>query len=223
MLPRHTPAARRVPSTFPHEPNPAFGGSWAAKGTTSLSPLRCRSARRDVLPRVLQAVSKALHRSRLSLKAPARSGSGLTESTIICLVSETVVRVGRRGPAGAPTRARSDAIPNEGRASQPPEFHAGRHRARSATSRRRGPSATHMEPFDSYDPIVHLDWQTRAACRGMGSDLFFPTGGNAIAHATRICARCPVLEECRTTALDDPSLYGVWAGTSVGGASSSAK
>ncbi len=85
------------------------------------------------------------------------------------------------------------------------------------------PAPPTMEPSDSYDPIVHLDWQTRAACRGMGSDLFFPTGGNAIAHLTRICARCPVLEECRTTALDDPSLYGVWACTFVGGASSSAK
>jgi WhiB family redox-sensing transcriptional regulator len=79
------------------------------------------------------------------------------------------------------------------------------------------------EPIDSYDPISRLDWQARAACRGMGSDLLFPTSGNALGLATRICARCPVLEECRTTALDDPSLFGVWARTSVGRASSSAK
>jgi hypothetical protein len=79
------------------------------------------------------------------------------------------------------------------------------------------------EPMDSYDPISRLDWQARAACRGMGSDLLFPTSGNALGPARRICARCPVLEECRTTALDDPSLYGVWARTFVGGASSSAK
>jgi WhiB family redox-sensing transcriptional regulator len=71
------------------------------------------------------------------------------------------------------------------------------------------------EPIDSYDPISRLDWQARAACRGMGSDLLFPTSGNAVGPATRICARCPVLEECRTTALDDPSLFGVWACTSV--------
>lgn len=69
--------------------------------------------------------------------------------------------------------------------------------------------------FDSYDPTVRVDWRTRAACRGMGSDLFFPTSGNATTHVTRICARCPVAEECRTTALDDPSLHGIWAGTSV--------
>jgi WhiB family redox-sensing transcriptional regulator len=67
-----------------------------------------------------------------------------------------------------------------------------------------------LEPFESYDPIVHLDWQTRAACRGMGSDLFFPMSGDAIARLKRICARCPVAEECRTPALDDPSLYGIW-------------
>ena len=49
------------------------------------------------------------------------------------------------------------------------------------------------EPIDSYDPISRLDWQARAACRGMGSDLLFPTSGNALGPATRICARCPVL------------------------------
>ncbi len=85
------------------------------------------------------------------------------------------------------------------------------------------PAPSTPEAIDSYDPIVCLDWQARAACRGMGSDLLFPTSGNALGPATRICARCPVLEECRTTALDDPSLYGVWASTFVGGASSSAK
>jgi WhiB family redox-sensing transcriptional regulator len=78
------------------------------------------------------------------------------------------------------------------------------------------------ELIDSYDPIVRGDWQARAACRGMGCDLLFPTSGNALGLATRMCGRCPVLEECRTTALDDPSLYGVWARTSLA-ASSSAK
>ncbi len=71
------------------------------------------------------------------------------------------------------------------------------------------------ELIDSYDPIVRGDWQARAACRGMGCDLLFPTSGNALGLAARICGRCPVLEECRTTALDDPSLYRVWARTSV--------
>ncbi len=79
------------------------------------------------------------------------------------------------------------------------------------------------EPLDSCDSISCLDWQARAACRGMGSDLLFPTSGNALGLATWICSRCQVFEECRTTALDDPSLYGVWARTSVRGASSSAK
>ena len=77
------------------------------------------------------------------------------------------------------------------------------------------PAPPTLEPSDSYDPIVHLDWQTHAACRDMGSDLFFLIFGDAIAYATRIWARCPVAEECRATALDDPSPYGIWAGTSV--------
>jgi WhiB family redox-sensing transcriptional regulator len=76
-----------------------------------------------------------------------------------------------------------------------------------------GVAAPHTpEPINSY----HLDWQSRAACRGMGADLFFPMNGNSLGPAVRICARCPVLAECRTSALDDPSLYGVWARTSVG-------
>ena len=78
------------------------------------------------------------------------------------------------------------------------------------------------ELIDSYDPIVRGNWQARAACRGMGCDLLFPTSGNALGLATRTYRRCPVLEECRTTALDDPSLYLVWACTSME-ASSSAK
>jgi WhiB family redox-sensing transcriptional regulator len=85
------------------------------------------------------------------------------------------------------------------------------------------PAPPTLGPFDSYGPTAHVDWQAHAACRGMGSDLLFPTNGNAIAHATRICARCPVLEKCRTIALDDPSLYGVWAATSPTGASSREK
>jgi hypothetical protein len=75
------------------------------------------------------------------------------------------------------------------------------------------------ELIDSYNPIVRADWQARAARRGMGCDLLFPTSGNALVLATRICGQCPVLEECRTTALDDPSLYGVWARTSVAASS----
>ena len=69
---------------------------------------------------------------------------------------------------------------------------------------------------DIHDPSGRADWRARAACRGMGSDLLFPTNGDALTHATRICARCPVVEECRTTALDDPSLYGAWVDTPVG-------
>ncbi len=73
-----------------------------------------------------------------------------------------------------------------------------------------------LGPSDINDPSGRADWHTRAACRGMGSDLLFPTSGDALTHAARICARCPVVEECRTTALDDPSLYGTWVDTPVG-------
>jgi WhiB family redox-sensing transcriptional regulator len=65
--------------------------------------------------------------------------------------------------------------------------------------------------FDTDYPVLSSSWHAYAACRGMGSDLFFPPSGNVIAHVTHICGCCPVAESCRTTALDDPSVYGIGA------------
>ena len=50
---------------------------------------------------------------------------------------------------------------------------------------------------------------------GMGPGFFFPTNSVAFARAERICAGCPVAAECLATALEDPSLHGIWAGTST--------
>ena len=63
-----------------------------------------------------------------------------------------------------------------------------------------------------------MDWRTRAACCGTpGPDLFFPldtTGGPAarqVAAAKAVCARCPVLAECRSWAINHEA-YGIWGG-----------
>jgi WhiB family redox-sensing transcriptional regulator len=65
------------------------------------------------------------------------------------------------------------------------------------------------------------DWRDRAACLDEDPELFFPIGstGPALAQieeAKAVCARCPVLAECRAWALDNPTLagFGVFGGLS---------
>lgn len=69
-------------------------------------------------------------------------------------------------------------------------------------------------------PILEAwDWQVRGACRGMDSSFFFHPDGERgprreqrAARAKAICARCPVIEPCRTHALAAREPYGVWGG-----------
>lgn len=72
------------------------------------------------------------------------------------------------------------------------------------------------------DPVSDAwEWQMRGACRGMDSgDFFHPDGERGAARARReerakqVCARCPVVEECRRHALAVHEPYGVWGGLS---------
>jgi WhiB family redox-sensing transcriptional regulator len=63
-----------------------------------------------------------------------------------------------------------------------------------------------------------MDWRSRAACRNAPEpELSFPldtTGGPAarqVAAAKAICARYPVLAECRSWAISHEA-YGIWGG-----------
>ncbi len=58
------------------------------------------------------------------------------------------------------------------------------------------------------------EWQRQASCRGMGPDAHFPALGRSLAAARAACARCAVRDACLAFALADPSLEGVWGGTS---------
>ena len=63
-----------------------------------------------------------------------------------------------------------------------------------------------------------MDWRHRAICRDEDPELFFPVGTSGpallqIAEAKTVCRRCPVIEQCRTWALDTGQA-GVWGGTS---------
>lgn len=57
-------------------------------------------------------------------------------------------------------------------------------------------------------------WKKNARCRNAPTSVFFPTRGDDVGQAKAICARCPVLEECRTYALAHPGLLGVFGGLS---------
>ncbi|MEE1786561.1 WhiB family transcriptional regulator [Streptomyces sp. SP17BM10] len=62
-------------------------------------------------------------------------------------------------------------------------------------------------------------WQLRGACRTVDSSVFFhPVNERGAAakqreeEAKSVCARCPVLAECRRYAMEVREPYGVWGG-----------
>jgi WhiB family transcriptional regulator, redox-sensing transcriptional regulator len=62
-------------------------------------------------------------------------------------------------------------------------------------------------------------WQLHALCRGMDSSWFFhpdaergPRREQREADAKAICARCPVIADCRAHALQVQEPYGIWGG-----------
>lgn len=66
------------------------------------------------------------------------------------------------------------------------------------------------------------EWQMRATCRGVDSEVFFNAEGERGSakeirdeRAKRICAQCPVIDECRRHALAAREPYGVWGGLTV--------
>lgn len=65
------------------------------------------------------------------------------------------------------------------------------------------------------------EWQIQAACRGSDTTVFFhPDGERGDRRRTRernakaLCARCPVIAECRAHALAVREPYGTWGGLS---------
>ncbi|MEV6211071.1 WhiB family transcriptional regulator [Kitasatospora sp. NPDC051914] len=69
------------------------------------------------------------------------------------------------------------------------------------------------------DPLEDNPWHTGAACRRDEAGLFFAPSKEPTAarlsreeRAKQVCARCPVLLECREHALAQPEPYGVWGG-----------
>jgi WhiB family transcriptional regulator, redox-sensing transcriptional regulator len=55
-------------------------------------------------------------------------------------------------------------------------------------------------------------WRDRAACRGTDLDLFFPGRGESAEPARRVCAACPVRQQCLDYAISHGIVYGIWGG-----------
>lgn len=53
-------------------------------------------------------------------------------------------------------------------------------------------------------------WILEAACRGMDIKVFFPEKGASTEPAKRVCARCPVADECLASAVVQGDRHGVW-------------
>jgi WhiB family transcriptional regulator, redox-sensing transcriptional regulator len=58
------------------------------------------------------------------------------------------------------------------------------------------------------------NWMARGDCRYEPPATFFPSDGVGVEVAKRICATCPVREQCLEYALDNRIDHGVWGGTS---------
>ncbi|WP_078591899.1 WhiB family transcriptional regulator [Streptomyces megasporus] len=65
-----------------------------------------------------------------------------------------------------------------------------------------------------------MNWRELAACHGEDPELFFPIGdGDAAARQTEraraVCRRCPVARACRSWAVRNGEVEGIWGGTTA--------
>ena len=63
------------------------------------------------------------------------------------------------------------------------------------------------------------EWQLEAACHAMPASMFFPNRETGVydrtrreREAKRVCATCPVIEQCRRHALETHEAHGIWGG-----------
>jgi WhiB family redox-sensing transcriptional regulator len=57
-------------------------------------------------------------------------------------------------------------------------------------------------------------WMARGLCVSIPPSTFFPSDGAGVEVARKICATCPVREECLEHALVNRIDHGVWGGCS---------
>jgi WhiB family transcriptional regulator, redox-sensing transcriptional regulator len=57
-------------------------------------------------------------------------------------------------------------------------------------------------------------WMLEAKCLDADPEAFFPEKGGSTREAKRICAACPVREECLEYSLTNEERFGIWGGLS---------
>lgn len=61
---------------------------------------------------------------------------------------------------------------------------------------------------------MKTEWMNQGKCRAVSWDTFFPHDGTGVVAAQKICATCPVSQECLEYALANHIDHGVWGGCS---------
>jgi WhiB family redox-sensing transcriptional regulator len=67
-------------------------------------------------------------------------------------------------------------------------------------------------PLTLAEMLHRPEWHQWAACRGVGIGAFVIANGGSYTRR-QLCEDCSVRQECLDTALADPDLVGLWAGT----------
>ncbi len=62
--------------------------------------------------------------------------------------------------------------------------------------------------------VSEREWMLEAKCLDADPEAFFPEKGGSTREAKRICAVCPVREECLEYALANDERFGIWGGLS---------
>lgn len=62
--------------------------------------------------------------------------------------------------------------------------------------------------------MIDSEWMLESRCRDMDPELFFPSDGVGVEIAQKICAQCPVANQCLEYALANHIDHGVWGGAS---------
>ncbi len=55
-------------------------------------------------------------------------------------------------------------------------------------------------------------WRSRAACKDVATEVFFPDVGEDYAVAAPVCGSCGVRERCLAFAFESKEEYGMWGG-----------
>ena len=66
---------------------------------------------------------------------------------------------------------------------------------------------------DAIEPLGQ--WSLKAVCLDAEPETFFPEKGGSTREAKRICAECPVSDECLEYAIEYNERFGIWGGKST--------